>query len=404
VRTLELNLIGTLALATALFFVGQFLVRRSAFLQRYSIPVPVVGGVLFALALAVASLVADVDFRMDESPRDPLLLAFFATLGLGADVRSLARGGWKLVILIGLFVALMILQGVIGLAMAWALDLHPLVGLLGASISLVGGHGTAAAYATSFAETRNLQGALELGMAAATAGLILGSLLAGPVAEGVMRRAGVRGASKVQGQADGKVPPSEATLVPITAEQLLFVLLVCLACIAGARFLQELMRDTGLLLPSFLWALLIGMLIRNVGSLLGLDGVNDRAVQALGSVSLSLFLIMALMSMRVLDLATLAGPLLLIVVVNALATAAFAYFVTSRVMGGDYDAAVISGGQVAAGLATTAVGMSVMQTLTERHGPAPLAFLLIPIVGAFFADIANALVLQVFFALPVMGF
>jgi ESS family glutamate:Na+ symporter len=179
---------------------------------------------------------------------------------------------------------------------------------------------------------------------------------------------------------------------------------VCLACIAGARFMQALMSDTGLLLPSFLWALLIGMLVRNVGGLVGFKGVNDNAVQAVGSVSLSLFLIMALMSMRVLDLATLAGPLLLIVVVNAVATAAFAYFVTSRVMGGDYDAAVISGGQVAAGLATTAVAMSVMQTLTERHGPSPMAFLLIPIVGAFFADIANAMVLQAFFALPMLGF
>jgi len=403
-KTLELDLLGTLALATALFFLGQFIVRRSAFLQRYSIPVPVVGGVLFALVLAVASLVADVGFRMDDSPRDPLLLAFFATLGLGADVRSLARGGWKLVTLIGLFVAVMILQGVIGLAMARALDLHPLVGLLGGSISLIGGHGTAAAYATSFAETRNLQGALELGMAAATAGLILGSLLAGPVAERVMRRAGERGASAGKVTTAGASSQPAAVAAPITAEQLLFVLLVCLACIAGARFIQQLMRDTGLLLPSFLWALLIGMVIRNAGSLLGLKGVNDSAVQAVGSVSLSLFLIMALMSMRVLDLATLAGPLLLIVVVNSAATAAFAYFVTSRVMGGDYDAAVISGGQVAAGLATTAVGMSVMQTLTERHGPSPMAFLLIPIVGAFFADIANALVLQAFFALPMLGF
>ena len=402
-RTLDLNLLATLALATALFFIGQLIVQRSTFLQRYSIPVPVVGGVLFALLLAVAGLVADVQLTMDDSPRDPLLLAFFATLGLGADVRSLMRGGWKLVILIGLFVALMILQGTIGLAMARVLDLHPLVGLLGGSISLVGGHGTAAAYATSFAETRNLQGALELGMAAATAGLILGSLLAGPVAERVMRRVASRG----RGTAEPPVPAAPqqtAVLAPITAEQLLFVLLVCLACIAGARFLQELMRDTGLLLPSFLWALLIGMVVRNAGSLLGLKSVNDNAVQAVGSVSLSLFLIMALMSMRVLDLASLAGPLLLIVVVNALATAAFAYFVTSRLMGNDYDAAVISGGQVAAGLATTAVGMSVMQTLTERHGPAPMAFLLVPIVGAFFADIANALVLQAFFALPLLGF
>jgi ESS family glutamate:Na+ symporter len=219
-----------------------------------------------------------------------------------------------------------------------------------------------------------------------------------------MRRTGRARASSSVTDAAPAAPQQQAVLAPITAEQLLFVLLVCLACIAGARFLQELMRDTSLLLPSFLWALLIGMAVRNAGSLLGLKGVNDSAVQAVGSVSLSLFLIMALMSMRILDLATLAGPLLLIVLVNAAMTAAFAYFVTSRVMGGDYDAAVISGGHVAAGLATTAVGMSVMQTLTERHGPAPMAFLLIPIVGAFFADIANALVLQAFFALPALGF
>jgi ESS family glutamate:Na+ symporter len=408
VQTIDLNLAETLALATALFFVGQLIVQRSGFLQRYSIPVPVVGGVLFALALAVAGLVADVQFRMDESLKDPLLLAFFATLGLGADVRSLARGGWKLVILLGLFVAVMVMQCAIGVGMARLLDLHPLVGLLGGSISLVGGHGTAAAYAASFSDTRNLQGALELGMAAATAGLILGSLLAGPVAERVMRRNGAQAVTPAPVRVDS-TEPQGAVFMPITAEQLLFVLLVCLACIGGAHVMHGLMKDTGILLPDFLWALLSGMAVRNAFvPLAARTGValpiNDRAVQAFGSVSLSLFLILALMSMRVLDLATLAGPLLLIVAMNAMATAAFAYFVTSRAMGGDHDAAVISGGQVAAALATTAVAMSVMQTLGERHGPAPVAFLLIPIVGAFFADIANAVVLQLFFALPALGF
>jgi ESS family glutamate:Na+ symporter len=402
VQTIGLNLLETLALATALFFVGQLIVRSSALLQRYSIPVPVVGGVLFALVLAVAGLVAHVQFTFDEAPKDPLLLAFFATLGLGADVRSLARGGWKLVILLVLFVAMMVMQCAIGVGMARLLDLHPLVGLLGGSIALTGGHGTAAAYAASFADTRNLQGALELGMAAATAGLILGSLLAGPVAERVMRRQRKRSAQPAAPAVVAESP--SPVFMPITAEQLLFVLLVCLVCIGGAHFMHGLMQDSGVLLPDFLWALLIGMVVRNVAPLLGVRDINDRAVQAFGSVSLSLFLIMALMSMRILDLATLAGPLLLIVLVNAVATAAFAYFITARVMGGDHDAAVISGGQVAAGLATTAVGMSVMQTLTERHGPAPLAFLLIPIVGAFFADIANAIVLQAFFALPALGF
>jgi ESS family glutamate:Na+ symporter len=288
--------------------------------------------------------------------------------------------------------------------MARLLDLHPLVGLLGGSISLIGGHGTAAAYAASFGETRNLQGAMELGMAAATAGLILGSLLSGPVAERLMRRARARAVSAPGQAAAPETAPENPFVMPITAEQLLFVLLVCLTCIGAAHFVHQLMKDTGILLPDFLWALLIGMVVRNLATLFRIEGVNDRAAQAVGGVSLSLFLIMALMSMRILDLATLAGPMLLIIVVNALVTAAFAYFITGRVMGNDYDAAVVAGGHVAAGLATTAVAMSVMQTLTQRHGPAPLAFLLIPIVGAFFADIANALVLQAYFALPALGF
>jgi ESS family glutamate:Na+ symporter len=402
--TLNLNLFATLALSTALFFVGQLIVRQSALLQRFSIPVPVVGGFLFALALALVGLVVPLEFTMDDTLKDPLLLAFFATLGLGADVRSLARGGRKLVILLLLFVLLMTLQNAVGLVMARMLDLHPLVGLLGGSIALTGGHGTAAAYAASFGETRNLQGAMELGMAAATAGLILGSLLAGPVAERLMQRARAR-TQKATGQAPTiATPPENPLFMPITTEQLLFVLLVCLLCIGVAYQVHGLMQGTGILLPDFLWALLVGMVVRNVATLFRIEGINDRAAQAVGGVSLSLFLIMALMSMRILDLATLAGPLLLIVVVNALLTAAFAYFITSRAMGNDYDAAVVAGGQVAAGLATTAVAMSVMQTLTQRHGAAPLAFLLIPIVGAFFADIANALVLQAYFALPALGF
>jgi ESS family glutamate:Na+ symporter len=402
--TINLNLLATLGLATALFFVGQIIVARSALMRRYSIPVPVVGGFLFAIALALIGLVVPVQFTMEESLKAPLLLAFFATLGLGADVRALGRGGRKLVILLALFVLMMMIQNAIGIAMARLLDLHPLVGLLAGSISLVGGHGTAAAYAASFGETHNLQGAMALGMAAATAGLILGSVLSGPVAERLMMRARARSSSTTGQSAVPETAPENPFYMPITTEQLLFVLLVCILCIGAAHRVHEALKGSSILLPDFLWALLMGMVVRNLATVFKIDGINDRATQAVGGVSLSLFLIMALMSMRILDLATLAGPMLLIIVVNALVTAAIAYFITARLMGNDYDAAVVAGGYVAACLSTTAVAMSVMQTLTQRHGPAPLAFLLIPIVGAFFADIVNALVLQAYFALPVLGF
>lgn len=401
---INLNLLATLGLAAALFFFGQLVVSRSAILRRYSIPVPVVGGFLFALVLALVGVVVPVQFIIDESLKGPLLLAFFATLGLGADVRSMGRGGRKLVILLVLFVLLMMIQNAIGILMARLLDLHPLVGLLGGSISLTGGHGTAAAYAASFSETRNLQAAMELGMAAATAGLILGSVLSGPVAERLMMRARARASSAFGEPAAPRAAPETPLPVSITTEQLLFVLLVCIVCIGGAHSIHNALKGTSILLPDFLWALLIGMIVRNLATVFRIEGINDRATQAVGGIALSIFLIMALMPMRILDLATLAGPMLLIVFVNALLTAAFAFFVVGRVMGNDYDAAVMAGGYVAACLSTTAVAMSVMQTFTQRHGPAPLAFLLIPIIGAFFADIVNALVLQAYFALPALGF
>jgi len=402
-RTLDLNTLQTLALATALFFIGQFVVERFTLLQRYSIPIPVVGGFLFALLMAVLGQMLGIEVSMDESLKAPLLLAFFATLGLASDVRSLARGGRKLGILLFLFVLLMFMQEGIGLFMARLLDLHPLIGLMSGSISLVGGHGTAAAYASSFSDIQNIRSAMELGMAAATAGLILGSILAGPVSERLLRGLGTEKTGSAQQPVQAHAP-DKAEKQPITAEQLLFVLLVCLLCIGGAHFVDLPLRQAGTLLPEFLWALLLGLAVRNGAVLLGIQGINDRAVHAVGSVSLSLFLIMALMTLRILDLAMMAGPMLLIIVVNAVATAAFIYLLTFRLMGGDYQAAVISGGQLAAGLATTAVGMSVMQTIAQRYGPAPTAFLLLPIVGAFFADISNALVVQFYLALPTLGF
>jgi ESS family glutamate:Na+ symporter len=296
---IDLNLLQTLALATTLYFVGQAIVSRSAFLRRYSIPVPVVGGVLFALILAAVGLTAKLHFTMDESLKDPLLLAFFATLGLGADVRSLTRGGRKLFVLLALFVAVMIMQNAVGLIMARALDLHPLVGLLAGSISLIGGHGTAAAYASSFSSTQNLQGAMELGMAAATAGLILGRH-AGPVAERMAKRAQSHMAAAgnsadtsgvtVQGRASAAGKPcSPADHIGTTP----FVLLVCVACTGRLRRMSS--PGSGICWPE---APLIGMVAQRCHVLQ--VGADQRRCSAGGGQRIAVAVRSWLMSMRIL--------------------------------------------------------------------------------------------------------
>lgn len=400
--TAQVNLLYTLITALLVFFAGQTLVRRVALLQRFSIPAAVVGGCLIAVVLAVADGVAGVHVSFDMSLKDNLLLAFFTTVGLGADVRMLIKGGPKLLVFLFLCTVLLTFQNAIGVLVARALDLHPAVGLMGGSITLAGGHGTGAAYATRFGEIMNLRSAMELAMAGATAGLILGGILGGPLAEFLIRRH--RLAPSARRPAVAAETPVGTQDDGVTASSFLSTLFIILLCLGAGKVLADQLQDTGFVLPDFLFSLLLGMVIRNLASLSGLVRISDRSVELIGSVSLSLFLIMALMSLRLIELVDLAGPLLVILVLQTMLLAVFVVFVTFRVMGRDYDAAVMAGGQVGFGMGTTAAALAVMEAVTDRTGPSPLAFLIVPIVGAFFMDITNALVIQGFLALPTFGF
>jgi glutamate:Na+ symporter, ESS family len=399
---LEFNLLYTLLVAILVLFAGRELVKRVAWLERFSVPAPVVGGCVIAIVLATADGVAGTRVSFDMTLKDTLLLIFFTTVGLAADARMLAKGGPRLFIFLLVATVYIVIQNAIGLAAARAMDLHPVVGLLGGSITLTGGHGTGGAYATRFGETMNLQGAMELTMACATAGLVLGGLLGGPLAEFLIRRHHLSGPTEADAEATPTTDTAPADTV--TSASFLSALFVILLCLGGGRLLGQAMEGTGIILPDFLFCLLLGVVMGNVLPLTARFRLSEASVDLLGSTALSLFLVMALMAMKLLDLVNLAGPLLLILALQTAAMAAYAVFVTFRVMGGTYDAAIMAAGHVGFGMSSTAAALAIMKAVTGRAGPSPLAFLIVPMVGAFFIDITNALIIQGYLTLPLFGF
>jgi glutamate:Na+ symporter, ESS family len=400
-KTFELDLIHTLLLAMVVLFVGRGLVAKIGVLQRFSIPAPVVGGGLVAILLAFADGLVGVKLSFNMAMKDSLLLMFFTTVGLAADARMLTKGGVKLLVFLGISAGLVVVQNIVGISAALALDLHPVIGLFGGSITLVGGHGTGAAYAGRLGETMNIQGVMELAMAAATAGLVLGAVLGGPITEYLIKR------HKLSGPA---APSPEDTTVSkeladeVTSRSLINTLFVVLVCLAGGKALVRLVEGSGFILPDFVFSLLLGVVIRNATNFTPNVKLSDRTVETVGDVALSLFLVMALMTMKLLDLANLAGPLLIILALQAIVMIIFTVLITYPIMGRNYDAAVMAGGQVGFGLSSTACALAIMRAVTGRHGASAVAFLIVPMVGAFFIDILNAMVIQGSLALPMFGF
>jgi ESS family glutamate:Na+ symporter len=398
-KPFELDLIHTILLAMVVLFAGRWLVANIGVLKRFSIPAPVVGGGLVAILLALADGFGGLKISFNMALKDSLLLMFFTTVGLAADARMLAKGGVRLLVFLAISAVLVVAQNVVGIAAALAFDLHPVLGLFGGSITLVGGHGTGAAYAGRLGDTMNIQGVMELAMAAATAGLVMGAVLGGPITEYLIKR------HKLSGPAEGASAQesTEEKADEVTSASLINTLFVILACLAGGKMLAKMVEHTGFIMPDFVFCLLLGVLIRNATNFLPVK-LSDRSVETVGEVALSLFLVMALMTMKLLDLANLAGPLLAILALQAVLMIAFSVLITYNVMGRNYDAAVISGGQVGFGLSSTACALAIMKAVTGRHGASALAFLIVPMVGAFFIDILNAMVIQGSLALPLFGF
>jgi len=394
---MTLDPLQTLLLALACLLGGGVLNRRVRLLSQYNIPAPVTGGLAFAAAVSLAGATGGAQLELNTVLKPVLLLMFFGGVGLGADLGRLAEGGRALARFLIVLLPFIVLQDLLGLALARALDLHPLFGLVAGSITQVGGHGTGAAYAERFAEVNNLQSVTELSMTAATIGLILGGIVAGPVAQYLIRRHGLAGAetSTVAARAGG-------TEAPLGTSAMTLALAGTLLAVVAGRAVADATAALPLTIPSFLWCMVIGVALRN---LLPLAGVrfDDRAAELLAGVSLGLFLVMTMMTLDLVEVALSSGPLLAILAAQALMVAVFAATVTFRVLGRDYESAVSTAAFVGFGMGSTATAIANMQAVTARYGAAPMAYLVVPLVGAFFVDLINAGVLTAFLSLGWFG-
>ena len=295
---------------------------------------------------------------------------------------------------------LLIVQNAIGIGMAKMLGLDPLMGLIAGSITLSGGHGTGAAWSKLFIERYGFENATEVAMACATFGLVLGGLIGGPVARYLVKHS-----STPEGTPDDSVQPSgfekpESGRL-ITSLVMIETIAMIAICLSLGQLIAGLLSGTVFELPNFVCVLFVGVILSNTLAFTGFYTVFERAVSVLGNVSLSLFLAMALMSLRLWELASLALPMLAILAVQTLVMALYAIFVTYRVMGKNYDAAVLAAGHCGFGMGATPTAIANMQAITDRFGPSHVAFLVVPMVGAFFIDIANAIVIKLYLLLPV---
>jgi ESS family glutamate:Na+ symporter len=395
---MNLDPLTSLLAAVVVLLIGTLVNRRVGFLARNNIPDPITGGLIFAALASVVAVAIDFKFGIDQTIKPTLLLMFFAGVGMCADLRMLKQGGKALAIFLVILLPFIIVQNAVGIAAAMAQDLHPIFGLVGGSITLVGGHGTGAAYAERFAEINNLQAVMELSMTVATIGLILGGVIAGPVAQHLINRHNLR--SHVIG--DAALETSTGAAAPITTVGTIGSLAGIFAAVVIGRWLASKFSGGAITIPGFLWCMIVGVAIRNLLPFVRIR-TDDRASDLISGVCLSLFLVMTMMALNLVEVALSAGPFLIIIAVQAVAIAAYVVFVCFRFMGRNYEAAVTSAAFIGFNMGSTATAMANMQAITNKYGPAPQSYLIVPLAGAFFVDLMNAVLLTATLALPFVG-
>ena len=391
---LQLDPVQTLAFAGIALFLGYALCRGIPVLGRYNLPPPVVGGLVFALAAWIAQGSGTTWFKLDTALQAPLMIAFFTTIGFNASLRLLKISGRQVMLFLALATVFAIAQNQLGIAVATGFGLDPLFGVLAGSTTLTGGPATGLAFAPLFEEA-GVVGAESVAVASAMGGIVLGGLVGGPVITVLIRRYAL-----VSSRPEDHTAPRDEVRFPAQTEAMreyaaLKSVVVILVAMWFGSWVSAWISATGVTLPAYVGAMLVGAAIRNFDDATGWVGLSLPTTDVIGNVSLSMFLSVALINLRLWELAGLALPLLVNLGLQVLMVCAFCV-VVFRMMGRDYDAAVMGGGFIGFMLGTTANAMAVMRTLVERYGAAPRAFLVAPLVGAFFIDFTNALIITAY--------
>jgi ESS family glutamate:Na+ symporter len=377
-----------LSMSILVLIVGMFLNKKIRVLGDNYIPPAVTGGLLFAMGTMLVYSFADLQVEFDMRMRDLLLLVFFSTVGLSARLKTLASGGKALLVLVLVAGVFLLLQNVVGIVIAMLYDAHPAYGLMAGSIAFAGGHGTAIAWG-QVAEDGGLEGAAAIGLAFATFGLVAGGIIGGPIARRLIERRGITGPTEnpdVAGAASttGDKADDQGWLYPV-----LISILVLAFCVSLGDIVNRALIDQGVRLPGFLTAMFVGIIITNVADTMKRP-LAPAVVDKFGDVALNVFLAMSMMAIQLWTLSGAAQVMMLVLVLQVLLMTVFAIWVVFRVMGRDYDAVVIAAGFAGLGLGATPVAIANMNAVTSHYGPSPKAFLVVPLVGAFFIDILNA--------------
>lgn len=391
-----------MVIAIFVLYTGKLLNSKIEFLRKYNIPEPVTGGIIASLLSATVFFLFDYEIQFNLSARDGLLITFFTTIGLSAKFDTLKKGGKSLLVLMLVAVGYLFLQNIVGIATVSLSGLHEAVGVLGGSVSLSGGHGTVIAWAPTFIKDYGVKNALEIGLACSTFGLVLGGIVGGPVAAKLINRHNLE--PKVQEART--VGEGHKESISVNYDNMMMAILAVSFSMGLGIVISEALEQMNAALPSFVCALFGGIIYTNIAPLFSRKIKNKYTYQIdnpstalISEVSLGLFLAMSLMSLQLWTLVELAGPIFILLLAQLVVIVLYVIFVVFRVMGKDYDAAVIAGGYLGLGLGATPTAIANMTAITKRFGGSAKAFLVVPLVGAFFIDISNAFIIKFFLGL-----
>lgn len=389
---IQIDMYQTLALSVVVLMLGQFLKQKINFLEEFCIPSPVVGGLIFSVLTCILYSTGVVEFTFDDTLREVCMVFFFTSVGFQANLKVLKSGGKALAIFLGLVIALIFMQNLLAVGVSHLIGLDSLVGLCTGSIPMVGGHGTAGAFGPVL-EDFNVQGATTICTAAATFGLVAGSLIGGPIGKRLIEKKHLLDTIVTEDDSllieEEKKHERHSNMYAAAVFQLILA-------VGLGTIISELLTKTGLTFPIYIGAMIVAAIVRNVGEYSGKFDIYMGEINNLGGICLSLFLGIAMITLKLWQLAELALPLMILLGAQLLLIFLYTYFVVFRVMGKDYDAAVLAAGTCGFGMGATPNAMANMQVLCDRYAPSVKAYLLVPLIGSLFADFINSLVITLF--------